>query len=104
LRYNFTKVSGVVMANWRGKMLRDTSNIITGNSADANEYIRARWQIDGDISYQFAKRYSVFFAGRNLFNAPSEWEVSGAGAPQWATITNYEDYGPQYSLGVRATF
>jgi TonB-dependent receptor len=104
IRYNFTRLSGNLLANWRGKMLRDTSNIITGNSADANEYIRARWQIDGDINYQLTKRFSIFAAARNLFNAPSEWEVSGAGAPKWATITNYEDYGAQYSLGVRATF
>jgi len=99
-RFNFPKVSGVFMANFRGKMLRDTANQFPG----ANEYIRARWQIDGNIDYQFARRWSAFLAARNLFNAPSEWEVSGPGVPQWSTITNYEDYGTQYSLGVRATF
>jgi iron complex outermembrane receptor protein len=100
LRFNFPKLSGMLLANWRGKMLRDTANLFPG----ANEYIRARWQIDGNIEYQFMKRYSVFFAGRNLFNAPSEWEVSGPGVPKWSTIANYEDYGAQYSLGIRATF
>ena len=99
-RFSFPKISGNLFANWRGKMLRDTANLFPG----ANEYIRARWQIDGSIEYQVSRRFSVFAAGRNLFNAPSEWEVSGPGVPDWSTLTNYEDYGAQYSLGVRATF
>jgi iron complex outermembrane recepter protein len=101
MRFNFGKFSGNVLANWRGKMLRDNAN---GTYQGANEYIRARTQVDASLEYQLTKRYSLFFAGRNLFNAPSEWEVSHPDIPSWATLTNYEDYGAQYSLGARATF
>ena len=100
MAFRFPKITGNLLLNWRGKMLRDTANQFPG----ANEYIRARYQLDGNIEYQLSKRYSVFFAGRNLLNAPTEWEVSGPGVPAWSTLTNYEDYGAQYSLGVRATF
>lgn len=100
LRFNFPKVSGNLLLNWRGKMLRDTANQFPG----ANEYIRARYQLDGNVEYQVTKRVAVFFAGRNLTNEPTQWEVSGPGVPAWSTLTNHEDYGPQYSLGLRSTF
>ncbi len=100
LRFSFSKVSGNLLLNWRGKMLRDTANQFPG----ANEYIRARNQLDGNVEYQVTKRFAVFFAGRNLTNEPTQWEVSGPGVPAWSTLTNHEDYGPQYSLGLRSSF
>lgn len=100
LRFSYPKLSGNILLNWRGKMLRDTANQFPG----AAEYIRARYQLDGNVEYQVTKRFAVFFAGRNLTNEPTQWEVSGPGVPDWSTLTNHEDYGPQYSLGLRATF
>ena len=100
LHFISTKFSARALLNWRGKMLRDTSSSFSG----ANEYIRARYQLDASAEYTFTKHWSAFFAVRNLLNAKSEWEVSGPLAPSWATLTNVEDYGAQYSLGVRATF
>jgi iron complex outermembrane receptor protein len=100
VRWGFPKFTGNVLLNWRGRMLRDTANSFPG----ANEYIRSRYQLDASAEYAITKRYSTFFAVRNLLNAKSEWEVSGPGAPSWATLTNSEDYGAQYSLGIRGTF
>lgn len=97
---NLGKFSGSLLLNWKGRMLRDTNSSFVG----ANEYIRARYQLDASSEYQITKRYSAFFAVRNLLNSKTEWEVSGPGAPKWATMTNLEDYGAQYSLGVRAVF
>jgi iron complex outermembrane receptor protein len=97
LSYRFPKLTGNVFLNWRGRMLRDTSSNFPG----ASEYIRARYQLDASMEYQLTKRFSIFFAGRNLLNAPSQWEVSGPIAPAWSSLTNYEDYGAQYSLGMR---
>jgi len=39
-----------------------------------------------------------------LLNATTEWEVSGDLGPRWASLTNYEEYGAQYSLGLKGTF
>jgi iron complex outermembrane receptor protein len=108
LRFNFPKVSGNFLLNKRGRMLRDTANQF-GNDPVTNqplaaEYIRGRYQLDGNIEYQMTKRFSVFLAARNLLNAPSQWEVAGPIAPDWSFLTNNEDYGAQYSFGVKATF
>lgn len=100
LRFNFPRLSGTVLVNWRGKMLRDTADDFPG----AAEYIRARYQVDGNIEYQLTKRFAIFAAGRNLLNDPTQWEVSGPGVPDWSTLTNHEDYGPQYSFGAKASF
>lgn len=100
LRFNFPKLSGNFLLNNRGRMLRDTAN----QFPQAAEYIKARYQLDGNVEYQVTKRFGVFMAARNLLNAPSQWEVAGPVAPEWSWLTNNEDYGTQYSLGVRATF
>ena len=100
LRFNFPKFTGNVLLNTRGRMLRDTANQFPG----AAEYIKGRYQLDGNVEYQVSRRFSVFVAARNLLNAPSQWEVAGPAAPEWSWLTNNEDYGTQYSLGVKATF
>lgn len=100
LRFNFPKLSGTLLVNWRGKMLRDTADDFPG----AAEYIRARYQVDGNIEYQLTEHFAIFAAGRNLFNDPTEWEVSGPVAPAWSHLTNHEDYGAQYSFGVKASY
>jgi iron complex outermembrane receptor protein len=100
VRYTFGKLSGNVLLNWKGKMLRDTNNAFPG----ANEYIRARYQLDGNIDYQLTKHFAVYLAGRNILNSSTEWEVSGPGAATYDFLTNYERYGVQYSLGLRGTF
>ncbi len=100
LRFNFGKVSGNLLLNWRGKMLRDTASDFPG----AAEYIRARYQLDGNIDYQLTKRYALYLAGRNILNASSEWEHSGPGPVPYDFMVNYERYGVQYSLGVRGNF
>jgi iron complex outermembrane receptor protein len=100
VRFNWGKFSGNMLLNWRGKMLRDTSSSFPG----ASEYIRARYQLDGNIDYQLTKHFALYLAGRNITNASSEWEVSGANAATYDFLTNYERYGVQYSLGLRGTF
>lgn len=100
LRFNFGKFSGNALVNWRGKMLRDTSSAFPG----ASEYIRARYQLDGNIDYQITKHYAIYAAGRNILNASSEWEVSGPNVATYDFMTNHETYGAQLSLGVRGSF
>ncbi len=104
LRFAYPKVSGNILLNWKGKMLRDTSTLINGVSSGGSEYIRARYQLDGNLDYQVTKRYAVFIAARNLLNAPTEWEVAGPNSATYDAMTNYEKYGVQYSLGVRGNF
>jgi TonB-dependent receptor len=100
VRFNFAKLSGNILLNHKGRMPRDTAN----QFPNAAEYIRARYQLDASVEYQLTKRFSVFMAARNLLNAPTQWEVAGPIAPQWSHLTNYEDYGAQYSLGLKGTF
>ncbi|HEX2851730.1 MAG TPA: TonB-dependent receptor [Opitutaceae bacterium] len=100
LQFHSSRLTGGILVNYKGKMLRDSSGAFPG----ALEYIRERYQVDGNLEIQVTKRFSVFFAARNLLNATTEWEVSGAAAPGWAALTNYEEYGAQYSLGIKGTF
>ena len=87
-----------------GKMLRDTSSNINGLSSGGAEYIKARYQLDGNIDYQLTKHYALYLAGRNILNASSEWEVTGPSAVNYSAMTNLVNYGVQYSLGIRGNF
>lgn len=100
LRAQWGRFSGNALLNWRGKMLRDTSSDFPG----ASEYIRARYQLDGNLDYQVTKHFSAYIAARNLTNASSEWEHSGPGPVPYDFMVNYERYGVQYSLGMRGNF
>ena len=100
LRFNFGKVSGNVLLNWKGSMLRGTASEFPG----ANEYIVARYQLDANLDYQLSKHYALYMAGRNILNASTQWEHSGPGAAAYDFMVNYEKYGVQYSLGVRGNF
>jgi len=104
LRFNYGKLSGNMLLNFRGKMQRDTSSNINGLSSGGAEFIKARYQLDGNVDYQLTKRFAVYLAARNLLNAVSEWEVTGPSAVRYAATTNYEKYGVQYSLGLRGNF
>lgn len=104
VRFNFGKISGNVLVNFRGKMLRDVNSNITGISTGGAEYIKARYQVDGNVDYQLTKRFALYLAARNLLNSVSEWEQVGPSAVTYAGTTNYEKYGVQYSLGLRGNF
>ncbi|HYC70375.1 MAG TPA: TonB-dependent receptor [Opitutaceae bacterium] len=100
LNFAFPRLTGNVLFNHKGKMLRDDSSAFP----DAFEYIRARNQLDADVNWQFSRHFTLFVAGRNILNDTTRWEVSGPGAPSWAFLTNYEDYGAQYSFGIKASY
>ncbi|MBI5768816.1 MAG: TonB-dependent receptor [Verrucomicrobia bacterium] len=104
LRFAWGKLSGNFLLNWRGRMQRDTATLINGLSTGGAEYIRARYQLDGNVDFQLTKHFALYLSGRNILNADSEWEVAGPGAVDYAAKTNFENYGAQFSVGIRGTF
>ena len=104
LRFSYPRLSGNLLLNWKGRMLRDTSSLINGVSSGGAEYIRSRYQLDGNVDFQLTPRWALYVAGRNLLDSSTEWEVTGPGAATYAAMTNYERYGVQYSLGIRGSF
>jgi iron complex outermembrane receptor protein len=100
VRFSIGKVSAFVKWNYRGKQLREPHDAYP----NANEYIRARQQVDANIEYQISKRFAIFAAGRNITNATNEWEVSGPVAPSWSWMQSHTRFGAQYSFGVKGSF
>ncbi|HEX2100431.1 MAG TPA: TonB-dependent receptor, partial [Candidatus Synoicihabitans sp.] len=107
VQFAFGRFSGNVKWNHRGKQLREMVGDF-GEDAEGNdiagEYVRARDQIDADLRYQLNERFAIFVAARNLTNEPTQWEISGPGAPSWSFLTSHRTFGAQYSFGVKGTF
>lgn len=98
--WNYKRLSGMIKENYRGKQRRESKTSFTG----AAEYIRARATLDANIEYQLTEHFAFFVAGRNITNEPYQWEVSGAAAPSWSSLTSYYKYGAQYSFGIKGSF
>jgi iron complex outermembrane receptor protein len=100
IQFASRKFRANLLANYKGRMLRDNASQFPG----AQEFIASRLQIDADITWQFHKNWSAYISGRNINNDPEVWEVTGPGAPDYAAVTSYRDYGAQYQAGVSASF
>lgn len=97
---NYKRLSFLVKYNYRGKQRREFKNDYAG----AAEYIRPWHTFDMNAEYRLSDHFSLFVAGRNVFDAAYTWEVSGPVAPEWSYLTSNSNYGAQYSFGVKGSF
>lgn len=70
---------------------------------DVYEFNDVLEQVDLDLEYQFNRNYVVYFSARNLNNAPQN-RVLRANSIDLYIIERSEEYGVQFSLGVKGSF
>lgn len=79
-----------------------------GNAIEAIifEYEPAEVRVDASVDFRLTDRYSLYVTGRNITNTKSErkyFEADGL-LPDYATTYAYNDFGFQWTVGVRARF
>jgi TonB-dependent receptor len=67
-----------------------------GDSPDYDIYVAENTQLDLSLSYDFSKRWSVYFEASNLLDEPLELYQGNA-----ARTLQLEEYGRSYALGLR---
>lgn len=70
------------------------------------EYEPAEIKVDASIDFRLSERYSLYLTGRNITNTRAKKKYFDADGilPEYASTYSYNDFGFQWTVGVRATF
>ncbi|MEJ1973096.1 MAG: outer membrane beta-barrel protein [Lacunisphaera sp.] len=93
LSYHLNRFSMSFSAIWQAD---------SGPFQAANHYQKANTKCDLTGSFQLTDRLSLFVAGRNIFQQPHRLMEVSAGNPD--VLFRYENYGTNWTLGIRGTF
>jgi iron complex outermembrane recepter protein len=75
-----------------------------GSTTGFYEYYRGRYNIDLSAEYRFSKRFSVFAAARNILNEPQILERYNPVSPGYAQVYRHEEFGINFSAGIKGSF
>ena len=84
--------------NYRGQQKTATLANINGF-----RYFKERKYIDVNFEYQFSKRATFFLNGRNVTNVPQD-RIDLGGNPRYSELSQVEEFGVQWGLGIKGTF
>jgi iron complex outermembrane receptor protein len=91
--------------NYRGRQKNAPQ---TGAQYGANtgffEYYDSRYNIDANLEYTFSRRFRLFANARNILNTPQVLERYSAVSARHATGYRHEEFGIQFSVGLKGTF
>ena len=74
-----------------------------GRFGDGGRYFDPLDQMDFDLEYQISRRYTVYLSARNLLNDSQDRVLKSASA-NIHVMERAEEFGVQYSLGVKGSF
>jgi len=105
ISYNKRPVSVTVNFNYRG---RQRNALQTGAQYGATtgfyEYYRDRYNIDLSGEYKISKRFAIFAGVRNLLNEPQVLERYNPDSPAYSKVFRHEEFGINFSAGIKGTF
>ena len=111
ISWNKRPISARLTWNYRG---RQKVQPITGaqydlagtaaGSSNFTEYYDSRFNIDANLEYTFSRRVKFFANARNILNTPQVLERYSPTSARHANGFRHEEFGVQYSVGVRGTF
>jgi iron complex outermembrane recepter protein len=71
---------------------------------DAYQFEGARTMVDLSLSVALGRRFSLFATGSNIFNDHPSAERYGSETPEYAKFFRIQEFGAQYSAGLKGTF
>lgn len=111
LSFNRAPVVLNVNLNYRG---RQKGTSITSPAAQTGaqygtttgffEYFAPRVNLDFSGEYKLSKRYNIFFAARNVLNKEQVIERYSIASPSYASGYRHEEFGVNFSLGIKGRF
>lgn len=113
LSLTYSKSPLVLTANWnyRGRQKGTTitapalqTGAQYGTTTGFFEYYQPRYNVDLSGEYKLSKRFSIFASARNIFNKEQVIERFSAVSPEYAKGFRHEEFGVNYSVGVKGKF
>ncbi len=91
--------------NYRGRQnLTAQTGAQYGASAGFREYYAPRTFLDVNAEYRFNRRFTLFTNARNVLNKQQTLERYNADSPAYSRTYRVEEFGVQFSVGVKGTF
>ena len=89
--------------NYRGLQRRAA---VTGQSIEPGtyNYRSKRLYIDITGEYYFRRTMGLFFALRNVYDAPEDTKIYGPDTPRFARFRQHDDYASLWTAGIKGTF
>jgi TonB-dependent receptor len=99
--FNARKFTIQVNFNYRGRQRLLSQSFAPG----AYEYWKPRVYTDANFDYRISTRYSVYLNARNLTNVAQDIQrYAPVVTPSWSRTYRREEFGIQYTAGVKARF
>jgi hypothetical protein len=116
LKYGAKKFSAQVNWNYRGRQRLTQQTITYGtivNGAPVSaghtdlgyfDYFKPRIYTDVNFNYRFTNSVGLFVNARNLTNVAQDAQRYGPTSPSYSRTYRREEFGVQYTLGIKGTF
>ncbi len=99
--YNPRKFTLQANFNYRGRQRLGAVSFAPG----AYEYYKPRTYIDANFDYRLSKRYSIYLNARNLTNVTQDIQrYAPVVTPSWSRTYRREEFGVQYTAGIKGRF
>jgi TonB-dependent receptor len=108
VKYNKNKFCAQVNWNYRGRQRLAQQSITYNGLAHTDEgffdYFKPRIYTDINFNYRFSNLIGLFVNARNLTNVAQDAQRYGPVSPSWSRTYRREEFGVQYTVGVKGTF
>lgn len=108
VKYGHQRFSAQVNFNYRGRQ-RLTQQTITYNGLARTDegfydYFKPRIYTDVNFNYRYTNLLGFFINARNLTNVAQDAQRYGPVSPSWSRTYRREEFGVQYTIGVKGSF
>jgi iron complex outermembrane recepter protein len=108
IKYGAKKFSAQANWNYRGRQRLLQSTITYNGVAHTDNgfytYFKPRISTDVNLAYRYSEKLGVFLNARNLTNLAQDLQTYGPTSPSWSRTNQRQDFGVQYTVGVKGSF
>ena len=108
LKYGMPKFTMQVNFNYRGRQRLGAQTITVNGVARSDlgfyDYFKPRIYTDANFEYRYSGKLGLFINARNLTNVAQDTQRYGPMTPSWSRTRQREEFGVQYTVGLKGTF
>ncbi len=108
VKYGAKRFSAQVNWNYRGRQRLTQSSITYKGAVHTDDgfynYFKPRIYTDVNFNYRYTDKIGVFVNARNLTNVVQDNQNYGPASPSWSRTNRREEFGVQYTVGVKGSF
>jgi iron complex outermembrane receptor protein len=108
VKYGAKKFSAQVNWNYRGRQRLTQASITYNGAAHTDDgfftYFKPRIYTDVNFAYRVSEKLGLFVNARNLTNVAQDSQTYGPTSPSWSRTNQRQEFGVQYTAGLKGNF